>query len=180
MDTKKLFKNYIPQEQIRNIFSRLDAIPKDVLEQQKYDRRTIFHRWFYQDEFVKVEHRIAWLRFYQDEFPVIRDLINNTILDELGPGYELDLTFNVGKYVVGSSIDKHVDAVVITEQNQHGMVLMLQECDSGGNFYFNEGIVDFNSGDMLFFRKDVEHGVTEILEGERFIIACRIEKRIVA
>jgi len=95
----------------------------------------------------------------------------------------LEINFKLLKYTKGSYFKKHIDnnGTPQTISRYKSMVIQLSEDTdySGGDLklYTNETVLEFNreQGNMILFDSSVEHEVTEVLDGIRYVLVCWLD-----
>jgi hypothetical protein len=73
------------------------------------------------------------------------------------------------KYPEGSYIEPHIDSAIIPFHEHHRLNVVLKHADFGGYFCLND---ESQQGRFHYFRPDlVEHGVTTIHQGTRYVLS---------
>ena len=135
-----------------------------------------------QDDNVVDRHTIGLIgkfllsKFSREEFAFVWDEIMPVMKHHLNQ--HVDLVYaRVLKYNHGCAIPKHLDAYAKGNQEPSDISVIIQITDpaayTGGAMIVSGQLIELDLGDMISYTYDVEHEITPIKNGIRYVINLR-------
>lgn len=124
---------------------------------------------------------IAWHQYYET-FPFLYEKLSKILIDEISvKGFDLDYLaspFQFTEYKVGDYFNWHKDTMgdVVTQEERYcSMVIQLNDKYEGGNLELKPSDTDIlkverGVGDLIIFLSNIEHRVTNVIDGNRYTL----------